>query len=706
MIIKSLRTEIATLALTSILCVSALVLWFAVNAYQSLYQQSSSNDLNGLSENLAVELIANVVEEDDFAIANTLLQLEQYENVRFAAVFNENGQVLSSYLGSALIRNKTPDEIIAMPKINFEVYYQFPLGMSKPEGSIVAKKRIGDAQSLLGYLIIENDLSGPLLRSKKDLLWSVLPWSIITILICVAVMFIFQQRALKPLVQLARFTQKIRDTKDYSLVSKVKGKSEISMVTAGLNSMMQEINSEVEKNKQKTDLLIEQQQQMEKLANFDVLTGLPNRQFFMQKLGVAVSKAKLNSSEVTLLFFDLDGFKVINDSFGHEIGDRLLCVVGDRITEIIGAKHEVARLGGDEFLVMLEGDLSDSFVLQTAQKFIEGISTPVDIEHWNVQVGTSIGIAKASVAGFVINELLANADIAMYRAKADGRNRYTMFTQDMIENSRRKLQIANALSNGIINDEFTLFYQPKVDTTGKIIGYEALTRWSNETLGFISPVEFIPIAEQSGKISQVTEWVIHQVCKDSRAIFAIKDDIKIALNLSVHDLKNQHLIAMIKDQIAKYNVNPQQLEFEITESAYLDNFSNANSIIEEIKMMGSSIALDDFGTGYSSLSYLTQINIDTLKIDKQFVDQIGVSERSTLITKTIIEMAKQLNLSVCAEGVETIEQGKLLVENGCHIMQGYYFGRPQPLNVILQKLATMYGVQQSTQSNSVTDTAS
>lgn len=686
MIIKSLRTEIATLALTSIFAVSALVLWFSISAYETLYQQAASDDLNGLSENLAVDLITSVDEQDDFAIANTLLRLDQYENVRFAIVFNDDGIVLHSYLGNAILRNNTPEEIIAMAKIDFHKHMKYPLGMTKSLDIIFAKKRIGDEQLSLGYLLIGNDLSAPLIASKKNLLLSVLPWVILTILASMAIIFVLQNRALKPLVQLARFTRKIRDTNNYSLVAKVNGKSEISVLTEGLNSMMYAINSEVEKNKQKNLLLIEQQEQMEKLANFDVLTGLPNRQFFMQKLQIAIDGAQNQQSDVVLLFFDLDGFKIVNDSFGHETGDRLLCVVADRIVKIVETDHAVARLGGDEFLVLLEGNLTDQYILETADRFIQGISAPIDIDHWNVQVGTSVGIAKASVADYNLTELVTNADVAMYRAKADGRNRYTLFSQDMIASSRRKLKIANAINHGLNANEFTLFYQPKVDIRGEIVGYEALARWFNDELGNISPAEFIPIAEQSGRVTQITEWVIDRVCKDSRAIFAAREHIKIALNLSVHDLKNKHLISMIKHQMVRNNVKPQQIEFEITESAYLDNFDKANLFIEEVKSLGSSIALDDFGTGYSSLSYLTQINIDTLKIDKQFVDQIGLSKRSTLVTKTIIDMAKQLNLQVCAEGVETIEQSQILIENGCHLLQGYYFGRPEPLDTILANL--------------------
>ncbi|MBF7074402.1 EAL domain-containing protein [Glaciecola sp. MH2013] len=686
MLIKSLRIEIATLALSSIIIVSGLILWFSVSAYETLYQKAASNDLNGLSENLAIDLIPFVDDADEFDIQNNLLQLEQYDNVRFALVIDDNTQVISAYLGKALTSNKTPEELLALSNFDGRAYAPLPFGMTLSEHKILAKKRIGDFQASLGFLIIENDLSGPLSKSKRDLLFSIFPWVVLTLLINVIIIFIVQNRALRPLVQLARFTRKIKDSKDYGLIAKVRGKKEISIVTEGLNSMLQAINLEVKKNKEKNALLEQQQEKLEQLANFDVLTGLPNRHYFMKLLDDAARKAKASDSDVILMYFDLDGFKNVNDSFGHEIGDRLLCIIAERIQISMGVEHTLARLGGDEFLAMIPGKIDDIHIKESCNRFIHALSQPVDIDQWNVQVGISLGVARASEASFLVTAMVANADIAMHRSKSEGRNRFTIFSRDMIESSRRKLTIANAINYAISHGEFKLFYQPKVDIHGKIIGYEALARWFSEELGFVSPAEFIPIAEQSGKIAQITEWLIERVCIDSKDILAVNDSLKIALNLSVHDLNNTRLIPMIRGFLKLHKVDPRKLEFEITESAYLDNLDGANESIQDIKAMGSSIALDDFGTGYSSLSYLTQINIDTLKIDKQFVDHIGVSEQGSLVTQTIIDMAIQLKLDVCAEGVETAEQHAILAEGGCNILQGYHFGKPEALDAILPKL--------------------
>jgi diguanylate cyclase (GGDEF)-like protein len=674
------------LALSSIIIVSALVLWFSIAAYENLYQKSASGDLDSLSENLAISLIPSVDDGDDFEIQNTLLQLEQYDNVRFALVVDTTGEIISAYLGQSLVNSKTTQELQSFTEFERVNMKQYTIGMTLLEHKVVAKKRIGDFQASLGFLIIENDLAGPLRNSKIGLLYSVLPWVFVTLILNVIVIFIVQHRALRPLVQLARFTRKIRESKNYGLKARVRGKKEIAIVTEGMNSMLQTINIEIQKNQHKNTLLEQQQEKLELLANYDVLTGLPNRQYFMKLLEDTVTAAKANDADVLLLLFDLDGFKNVNDSFGHEIGDRLLCTVADRIKITMGREHTLGRLGGDEFIATLPGDLDDLQLKRLCNRFVDSLSMPVQIDQWNVQVSTSLGVAKASEAGYLVSAAVANADIAMYRSKSEGRNRYTIFSQNMIESSRRKLTIANAINAAILDGEFTVFYQPKVDIHGKITGYEALARWFSKELGFVSPGEFIPIAEQSGKIAQITEWLIEQVCIDSNFILSLSSDLKLALNLSVHDLNNHSLVPMIKRFMGENSVQAENLEFEITESAYLDNLDNAKESIQDLKRLGSSIALDDFGTGYSSLSYLAQINIDTLKIDKQFVDQICISERDMLVTKTIIDMARHLNLDVCAEGVETSEQHQLLAENGCNILQGYYFGKPEPLPKILPKL--------------------
>ncbi|GLR69556.1 putative bifunctional diguanylate cyclase/phosphodiesterase [Agaribacter marinus] len=683
---KSLRVEIAVLAFSSITFVSVLTVWLSIASFDTLYQESASKDLNGLSENLAVDLIPSVDEQDEFTIYRILLRLGQYDNVRYAAVLDNDNNVISSYLGRVITNSHSVEEIMSLPPVNYDEYYAYSEGMHQINNNILAKKRIGDMQLPLGYLIIVNDISEPLTKSKYKLLGSVIPWALITMIFAILIILGFQHKALLPLVRLNSFMRKIRETNDYSLVAELKGKQEVRDLTQGLNSMLEAINIEVDKNKQKNRLLLTQQKTMEKLANYDSLTELPNRQFFMQKLNASLEQAKIYRTDIILFFFDLDGFKQVNDSFGHEIGDKLLQNIAEKIVSFVDNNANVARLGGDEFLISFEETFNVEQIEIKAQKFISHLSTPMNIDNWKVQVGTSLGIANAKSANYKISQLITNADVAMYQAKASGRNTHLIFSPAMIETSRRKLNIANNINDGIKENEFSLRYQPKVNSLSEVVGYEALARWDNKKLGNVSPAEFIPVAEQSGKISAITYWLVHQVIQDMQQILDINRKIKVSLNLSAHDLKDTSLVTLVGKLLEKHNINPMNLQFEITESAYLENFELANQFISRIKEMGCSIALDDFGTGYSSLSYLTKIDIDTLKVDKQFIDNICVSERNAIITNIIVDMANALNLEVCVEGVETLEQSDLLAGFGCHTLQGYYFGKPEPLNSVLTAL--------------------
>jgi EAL domain-containing protein (putative c-di-GMP-specific phosphodiesterase class I) len=354
----------------------------------------------------------------------------------------------------------------------------------------------------------------------------------------------------------------------------------------------------------------------------------------------------------------------------------------------------ISRLGGDEFLILLHNEPNDIMLIEIAERLVRELNIPFDINAWEVQIGVSVGIAKASDSNFNLSEFVSNADIAMYRSKSAGRGIHTIFAPDMMEDNKRKLLIANSIISAAKNNEFTLYYQAKVAPDETIVGYEALIRWNSESLGHVSPSEFIPIAEQSGKILPITKWVLDRVCQDFETVQRLQPtDTTISVNLSAYDIKNPALIEFIKNLFTKYDIEPSLLEFEVTESAYLENLEMAHDFITKLKAIGSTIALDDFGTGYSSLSYLTQINFNTLKIDKQFVDDLNVSERGTLITKTIIQMAKHLNLKICAEGVETREQANFLIENGCHQLQGYFYSKPKSLEKLLQEKSHLLDYQ-------------
>lgn len=676
---KSIKSTLTVLTVTAIIVACSGVLYLAVSEYQNLYKESVTGDLDGLSENMSNDLVTLLATNlDDFELARILLRLERYENVKYAVIYDNNWQELQLYVGKSLLNEKA-----AFQRFTKDYLSEFPIGVGISENELIAVKRVGDSAFPLGYLLIVNDAKNPLQRSTQKLLSKVLPMGVAIALVTIFYALWVLRSALLPLERLSRLAQKIKRTKDYSLRVNVDGKQEVSELSKNINGMMVAINQETEKNKEFTERLVEQQKTMERLANFDSLTGLTNRQFFMETLRIELAKAQRDEKNLVLMYFDLDGFKGVNDSLGHETGDQLLIQVAERIKYILRDTDVVSRLGGDEFLILLHNEPNDFKLREIAQRLISSISEPYDINGWEVQLSAGAGIAKAKDSHFDLGEFVSNADVAMYRSKLAGRGIFTVFVPVMMEDSKRRLNIANQLLKALKSDEFELFYQSKVSPQEQVIGYEALLRWQSESLGFVSPAEFIPIAEQSGKIGALTYWVLERVCRDLPELISKSDSgIVVSVNLSAHDIKNPDLLGFIQSLFKQYNVNPQKVEFEVTESAYLENLQVANDFFNAISELGSSIALDDFGTGYSSLSYLTQITIHTLKIDKQFVDKLGVSDRGSLVTRTIIEMAKQLNLNICAEGVETREQVDFLLSNGCHQLQGFLFSKPVCLSDI------------------------
>ncbi|MBJ2136530.1 EAL domain-containing protein [Paraglaciecola chathamensis] len=679
MLFKSIKSTTTMLTVVAISLVCAAVVVFSIEEYERLYLETTSSDLDGLSENMANDLVSLIASEPDvFEVTTTLLRLDRYENVKYAVVYDDQWQRINVYFGPLF----EPDDFEGDVQLSELQRREF--GVAVKDGELIALKLVGDTRLPLGYLLIVNDSVGPLNNSKLTLLKRVLPLVLLVLFIAIVGSLMIQRKLFLPLSRLSRLAQKIQETHDYSLRIDIRGKQEVAELSRDINSMMETISNETEKNSEYTQQLKEQQKAMERLANFDGLTGLPNRQFFMETLRIELAKAKRDKRNLALMYFDLDGFKGINDSFGHEIGDLLLLEVCQRTKNFLREGDLISRLGGDEFLILLHNDPEDIMLFEISERIVNGLSKPFEIQSWEMQIGVSIGIARASDSHFNVSEFISNADIAMYRSKMAGRSTHTVFVPDMMEDNKRRLLVANSISNGIKNDEFTVHYQAKVSPNETVVGYEALIRWHSEQLGFVSPAEFIPIAEQSGKILSITKWVIQQICEELNQLLALHEEhVVLSINLSAHDINNASLVDYIRAMFEKYSVDTSFIEFEVTESAYLENFDVANQFLKQIRDMGCSIALDDFGAGYSSLGYLTQIHLNTLKIDKQFVDNLNVSKRSTLVTKTIIEMAKQLNLHICAEGVETREQADFLIANGCHQLQGYLFSKPKSLKDIL-----------------------
>lgn len=415
-------------------------------------------------------------------------------------------------------------------------------------------------------------------------------------------------------------------------------------------------------------------------AFHDALTGLPNRLLLNDRLTLEIAHAKRNKQMLAVLFLDLDRFKLVNDTLGHGVGDQLLTIIARRLTGCVREDDTVARLGGDEFALLLPEIAQVENAVKVARKILQAIKEPVHMDIHELYITASIGIALYPNDGGDAETLLKNADTAMYRAKEKGKNNYQLYTPAMNAKAFERLALENGLRRALERKEFVVYYQPKVDiSTGKVIGMEALVRWQAPNRGLVPPGEFIPLAEDTGLIVPIGEWVLKTACAQNKAWQnAGYPPLRVAVNLSARQFQLQNLVEMVSRVLAETGLDPSWLELEITESVAMQNAEYTVKMLYELKEMGIQLAIDDFGTGYSSLSYLKRFPINKLKIDKSFVNEINTDEDNKAIASTVIVLGKSLKLGVVAEGVETEEQYDFLKKHQCNEMQGYLFGKPVP----------------------------
>lgn len=416
--------------------------------------------------------------------------------------------------------------------------------------------------------------------------------------------------------------------------------------------------------------------QAQHLAFHDTLTGLANRALFESRLDTMLNDLDGGGPSIALLYLDLDRFKAVNDTQGHAAGDQLIRMVGERLLESTRTSDVVARLGGDEFAVILHGIRSDADIEQSCQRIAEAINEPFNLNGGNANIGVSIGVAVAPRDGIDRAELSRKADIALYRAKAGGRNRFTLFAKEMDEHIRLRQAIERDLRAALAGrGQLQLHYQPIISTSsGEISGVEALVRWSRSGYGPIGPHQFIPIAEESGLIEPLGEWVLRQACAEA-AHWPL--DV-VSINISPLQLRTPGFAGRMLQIIDEAGLDPHRLEFEITETCLIDDAAECQPNISALRERGVRFALDDFGTGYSSFNHFRQLKVDRLKIDRSFVSAITPANPDSVIIKAIVDLAISAGIEVTAEGVETQEQSRYLTRIGCSSMQGWLFGQPVP----------------------------
>ena len=430
------------------------------------------------------------------------------------------------------------------------------------------------------------------------------------------------------------------------------------------------------------------EEQLEHLAYHDSLTGLPNRALFREHVELALARAQRTACSAAVLFVDLDDFKLVNDSFGHQIGDQLLCTVADRLRDAARASDVIARQGGDEFLLLLT-DLPPSDAAGAATVAASGIAgrigealeAPIRLGGVDVQVSASIGISIYPADGTDAEVLLKHADVAMYQSKDNGRNGYAFYADDG-EAAMTRLSMAGRLARATENDEFVLHYQPLVELkSSRIVGVEALIRWCDPRGDLVPPAEFIPLAERTGLIGKISEWVIADACRQSAEWYRQGLDLYVSINLPSRFWEPTAMRGVL-GTIESFGLSPGRLMVEITESTAMLNPARNEAIISELRERGLRVAIDDFGTGHSSLSRLNQMLVTMLKIDRSFIADLPGDANASVLVTAIINLANSLGLQPLAEGIETTEQRDFLIEQGCQFGQGYYFSRPIPAQQI------------------------
>tara|TARA_R110002126_G_scaffold239409_2_gene382738 strand:- start:31076 stop:34369 length:3294 start_codon:yes stop_codon:yes gene_type:complete len=424
--------------------------------------------------------------------------------------------------------------------------------------------------------------------------------------------------------------------------------------------------------------------QIEALAHYDVVTGLPNRIYFNEVFQRFLSKAKRTKKTLALFYLDVDNFKKINDTLGHPVGDKLLSNLAIAMKELIRDEDFIARLGGDEFVILMDEIKNYKETVTFAKRILACVSKPSYIDGHEINISMSIGIALYPDGGKNADTLHKNADMAMYRAKAMGKNAFHFYSKELNDIYQRQITIESHLRHAIKRNELSLVYQPQIAIkTGKIYGFEALIRWENETLGHVTPMEFIPVAEDAGLIHEIGAWVLETACQQfydwgEQYLGGVENNpLVLSINLSVLQLMQKNTVKHIKQLIEHHQFKPNSLMLELTETALMSNLDHSTTALDELSALGVGLAIDDFGTGYSSLSYLKQLSFTSLKIDQSFVRDVMNDANDASIVQAIIQMGSVMDLEIIAEGVETKEQLDFLKSTGCDYAQGYYFSRPQ-----------------------------
>jgi diguanylate cyclase (GGDEF)-like protein len=532
-------------------------------------------------------------------------------------------------------------------------------------------------------LLVKQDISE--IRSLTTIMLYLLIFISAVILIIIIIFANWLAKYLSAPIISLRDAMRTASDGNLNIQSNIKSNNELGELSKSFNKMLHIIKTNYEDLEAMHEELLSNEEQLrmnydhiEFLAYHDILTNLPNKLAFLDYMNGALLSSPSDKKIHAVYFVDLDNFKTVNDTLGHEYGDTLLVKTAQILTNVIGGDGMLARAGGDEFLIFKENMTSKKSAVDFAHQMIESFHNPLDLEGEMIYVSMSIGIAVYPENGLSPNTLIKNADIAMYKSKDTGKNKYTMFDSKMEDELNRNTIIIEVLRNAIDNHEIYIQYQPLIElTSNKVIGFEALMRIRSERLGFLTPKEFIPIAEESGLIIELSSWLIREACSFNKKLIDQGNKPRpVSVNISSVQINRPGFTNLISEILSETGLPPECLELEITESTLVSSIMDATQLLTSLQKIGVKVSLDDFGTGYSSLNYLTKMPINTLKIDKSFIDNICHSKKDAFIAESIIKLAHSLDIKVVAEGVEHENQLSMLRAHNCDIIQGYIFSAP------------------------------
>jgi diguanylate cyclase (GGDEF)-like protein len=607
-------------------------------------EQTAANSVWALDDRLAEQTLKGIMKVDN--ISSVTITLD--DETLFVTV-NTPVEPVSDYHASLSKLLFSQLENISRP-----LYRPFYFEANKEQQVIGKLSIIYDTHALT------NNLFGQL---KLSLIATLARALLLTLVLSI----VFHRFLTQPIAKISEAIDKIDpENPDENLlpVSAAHKDDELGLVTSKLNQILLQFS--------------QAQNKLRKMATRDPLTGLPNRTLLLETLGAIIQRSRVHKRSFAVFFIDLDRFKNVNDSLGHAIGDQFLARIARILERGIGDKGSVARLGGDEFVILADEIQTPSQAADFVDKLLTQLNTPIQLNEHSIHPAASIGISIYPDDGASAEDLIRHADIAMYSAKAAGSNQWAFFKQQMTERAAVRLRTEASLHDALKNNEFVLYFQPKLDLrTNKVVSCEALIRWQQDGR-LISPMSFIPVAEETGIIVPIGRWVIEQSCKTLRE-WQRKYNyaIPIAVNVASQQFADASLVSDIKQLALRYQIRPELLEIEITETSLMNDIEQAIAKLELLKNAGFRIAIDDFGTGYSSLSYLKHLPITTMKIDRCFVTDLP---HDSAIASTILMLGKQLNLDIVAEGIENEDQLNWLNENDCEVGQGFFFSQPLPLD--------------------------